>query len=143
MGTPIRKNLRAIAGESVMTLQQAQFDETRIVKELFALISSAAAPDWFTEEELALYLRLVNKDGKPVTAGIKKWVSRDPKDNPLPRRYIGDKPRFYRPEVIRWTEEETRRQQNKTGHKGNERNEVVTSLSTESNNPAALTAAAS
>src|ERR1044072_1444013 len=87
----------------------AQIDERKIAAGLFELITSNSCPDWFTERELAVYLRLVNKDGKPITSGIKKWASRDPEDNPLPRRYIGDLPRFYRPDIIRWTEEETKR----------------------------------
>lgn len=110
-----------------------------IVNELYALISSAAAPDWFTEEELAVYLRLVNEDGKPKTAGIKKWAARAPHENPLPRRYLGDLPRYFRPDVIRWTEEETRRQQNKSTPKNEG---VVTLPHPESNNPGALTASA-
>jgi len=91
----------------------ALIDERRIAASLFELITSNSCPDWFTERELAIYLRLVNKDGKPITSGIKKWASRDPKDNPLPRRYIGDLPRFFRPDVIRWTEEETKRHHSK------------------------------
>ena len=116
-----------------------ELDEIAIIKGLFELISSATAPDFFTEEELAVYLRLVNEEGKPKTAGIKKWAARPPEENPLPRRYIGDLPRYFRPDVIRWTEEETRRQQNKTSHKddGN-----VTRLHVEGNNSAALTASA-
>ena len=35
----------------------------KLFAELYALISSAE-PDWFTEEELAIYLRLVGKDGR-------------------------------------------------------------------------------
>ena len=43
-----------------------QIDERKIVAGLFELIASNSSPDWFTEQELAVYLRLVNKDGKPV-----------------------------------------------------------------------------
>jgi hypothetical protein len=59
--------------------------------------------------------------------------------NPLPRRYLGDKPRYYRPEVIRWTEEETRRQL-KNREKSNG---LVTDIQPQGNNASALTAAAS
>ena len=90
-----------------------EINERKIAAGLFELITSNFAPDWFTEQELAIYLRLVNKDGKPVTSGIRKWAARDPEDNPLPRRYLGDLPRFYRPDVILWTEEETNRHQSK------------------------------
>jgi hypothetical protein len=55
-----------------------QIDEREIAAALFELITSNSSPDWFTEQELAIYLRLVNKDGKPVTAGIRRWVARDP-----------------------------------------------------------------
>jgi len=55
-----------------------EVDERKIAAGLFELIASNSAPDWFTEQELAVYLRLVNKDGKPVTSGIRKWAARDP-----------------------------------------------------------------
>jgi len=112
-------------------------DERKIAENLFELITSNAAPDWFTEQELAVYLRLVDKDGKPTTAGIKTWRKRNPGDNPLPVRYVGDKPRFFRPDVIRWTEEETRRKNSEHD------NGVVTPFPSEVNNASALTAAAS
>ena len=63
-----------------------QIDEQKIAAGLFELIASNSSPDWFTEQELAVYLRLMNKEGKPVTSGIRKWAARDPEDNPLPRR---------------------------------------------------------
>jgi len=63
-----------------------QIDEQKIAAGLFELIASNSSADWFTEQELAVYLRLVNKEGKPVTSGIRKWAARDPEDNPLDRR---------------------------------------------------------
>ena len=120
-----------------------QIDEQKIAVGLFELIASNSSPDWFTEQELAVYLRLVNKEGKPVTSGIRKWAARDPEDNPLPRRYIGDLPRFYRPDVIRWTAEETKRHQTKTKLLDRQENVVVTSFPIQDDNVSALTAAAS
>jgi len=120
-----------------------QIDERKIDAGLFELIISNSAPDWFTEQELALYLRLVNKDGKPVTAGIRRWTERDPEDNPLPRRYLGDLPRFYRPDIIRWTEEETKRHQSKMKLLHHHENTVVTAFPVQEDNVDALTAAAS
>jgi len=121
----------------------AQIDERKIAAGLFELITSNSCPDWFTERELAIYLRLVNKDGKPITSGIKKWASRDPQDNPLPRRYIGDLPRFYRPDIIHWTEEETKRHHNKMKLLEHQENDVVTAFPVQEDNASALTAAAS
>jgi hypothetical protein len=85
----------------------------------------------------------VNKEGKPVTSGIRKWAARDPEDNPLPRRYLGDLPRFYRPDVLRWTEEETKRHQTKAKLLDHQENGVVTSFPIQDDNVGALTAAAS
>jgi hypothetical protein len=121
----------------------AQIDERRITALLFELISSNSAPEWFTEHELAIYLRLVNKDGKPVTSGLRKWAARDPDDNPLPRRYLGDLPRFYRPDIIRWTEEETKRHQRTLKPVEHQENRVVTPFPVQEDNASALTAAAS
>lgn len=121
----------------------AQIDERKIAADLFELITSQCGPDWFTEQELAVYLRLVNKDGKPITSGIRKWAARDPNDNPLPRRYLGDLPRFYRPDVIRWTEEETKRHHRKIKLLEHPENDVVTTFSVQEDNASALTAAAS
>jgi len=120
-----------------------QIDEQKIAAGLFALIASNSSPDWFTEQELAVYLRLVNKDGKPVTSGIRKWAARHPQDNPLPRRYIGDLPRFYRPDIIRWTEEETKRHHSKMKLLEHQENRVVTPFPVQEDNVGALTAAAS
>lgn len=120
-----------------------QIDEQKIAAGLFELIASNSSPDWFTESELAVYLRLVNKDGKPVTSGIKKWAARAPEDNPLPRRYIGDLPRFYRPDIIRWTEEETKRHDGKLKLLDHQENGVVTSFPIQDDNVGALTVAAS
>jgi hypothetical protein len=120
-----------------------QIDEWKIAAGLFELITTNLSQDWFTEQELAVYLRLLNKDGKPVTAGIRKWAARDPEDNPLPRRYIGDLPRFYRPDIIRWTEEETKRHHSKTKLVEHQENEVVTAFLVQEDNASALTAAAS
>jgi hypothetical protein len=86
---------------------------------------------------------LVNKEGKPVTFGIRKWAARDPEDNPLPRRYLGDLPRFYRPDVLRWTEEETKRHQTKAKLLDQQENGVVASFPIQDDNVGALTAAAS
>ena len=120
-----------------------QIDERKIVAGLFELITSNSAPDWFTEQELAVYLRLVNKDGKPITSGIRKWAARVPEDNPLPRRYLGDLPRFFRPDIIRWTEEETKRHKNKANVDADQEKRVVTPLYVQEDNASALTAAAS
>ncbi len=120
-----------------------RIDERKIAASLFELISSNSSPDWFTELELAVYLRLVNKEGKPITSGIRKWAARDPADNPLPRRYIGDLPRFYRPDVIRWTEEETKRHHSKMKILDHQENPIVTSFPIREDNASALTAAAS
>ena len=120
-----------------------QIDERKIAAGLFELIASNSSPDWFTEQELAVYLRLVNKDGKPVTSGIRKWATRAPEDNPLPRRYIGDLPRFYRPDIIRWTEEETMRHHRKLKIFDHQENIVVTRFNVQEDNVGALTAAAS
>ena len=105
-----------------------QIDERQIAAALFELITSNSSPDWFTEQELAIYLRLVNKDGKPVTAGIRRWGARDPENNPLPRRDVGDLPRFYRPDIIRWTEEENKRHKNKANVDADQEKRVVTPL---------------
>ena len=120
-----------------------QIDKRKIAAALFELITSNSSPDWFTEQELAIYLRLVNKDGKPVTAGIRRWVARDPENNPLPRRYVGDLPRFYRPDILRWTEEETKRHKNKANVDADQEKRVVTPLYVQEDNVSALTAAAS
>jgi hypothetical protein len=120
-----------------------QIDERKIAAALFELITSNSSPEWFTEQELAIYLRLVNKDGKPVTAGIRRWVARDPKNNPLPRRYVGDLPRFYRPDIIRWTVEETKRHKNKANVDADQEKRVVTPFHVQEDNVSALTAAAS
>src|SRR5688572_33485220 len=118
-----------------------RIDERKIAAGLFELITSCSSPDWFTEQELAIYLRLVNKDGKPVTSGIRKWATRDPNDNPLPRRYLGDLPRFYRPDIIRWTEEETKRRHSKLKLLEHQENRVVTPVPIQEDNASALTAA--
>ena len=118
----------------------AEDPTVKLLQDLHALISTAVAPDWFTEDELAKYLRLVDKDGNPKTAGIKVWVKRPADENPLPRRYLGDLPRFFRPDVLRWTEEETRRQENKTRVRNNG---VLTVVPDQDDNSGALTAAAS
>ena len=120
-----------------------QIDERKIAAGLFDLITSNSAPEWFTEQELAVYLRLVNKDGKPVTSGIRKWAAREPEDNPLPRRYVGDLPRFFRADVIRWTEEETRRHNSRPKCHEDQEKRVVELFSDEEDNASALTAAAS
>ena len=120
-----------------------QIDEQKIAAGLFELIASNSSADWFTEQELAVYLRLVNKEGKPVTSGIRKWAARDAEDNPLPRRYIGDLPRFYRPDIIRWTEEETKRHHSKMKLLDHQENTVVTAFPVQEDNVDALTAAAS
>ena len=117
-----------------------EIDERKIAAGLLELIASNSSPDWFTERELAVYLRLVNKDGDPVIAGIRKWAARDPEDNPLPRRYIGDLPRFFRPDIIRWTEEETKRHHAKLRLLDHQENRVVTAFPMQDDN--ALTAAA-
>ena len=85
----------------------------------------------------------MNKDGKPVTAGIRKWTARDPEDNPLPRRYLGDLPRFFRPDIIRWTEEETKRHNRRVKCQEDQEKTVVELFSHEEDNASALTAAAS
>ena len=120
-----------------------QIDERKIAAGLFDLITSNSAPDWFTEQELAVYLRLLNKDGKPVTSGIRKWAARQPEDNPLPRRYVGDLPRFFRPDIIRWTDEETKRHHNRVECQEDQEKRVVELLSHQEDNASALTAAAS
>jgi len=120
-----------------------QIDERKIAAGLFELITSNSGPDWFTEQELAVYLRLVNKDGKPVTSGIRKWAGREPEANPLPRRYLGDLPRFYRPDVIRWTEQETNLHRSKMKLLEHQKKGVVTPFAVPEDNASALTAAAS
>jgi len=84
----------------------------------------------------------VEKDGKPITSGIRKWAARVPEDNPLPRRYLGDLPRFFRPDIIRWTEEETKRH-SKMKVPEHQENRVVTPFPVQEDNASALTAAAS
>jgi hypothetical protein len=121
----------------------ARIHERTMAADLFELITSHFASDWFTEKELAVYLRLINKDGNPVTSGIRKWAARDQEDNPLPRRYLGDLPRFYRPDIIRWTEEETKRHHSKIKLLEHQENRVVTSFPIQEDNASALTAAAS
>ena len=68
--------------------------------------SSSSPGEWMTMLELAEYWRLFDKDGNPVTAGIKKWVNRPADEHPLPQGYMGDLPRFKREAVDRWAEEE-------------------------------------
>lgn len=111
-----------------------------VTEELFNRLMSVACPDWFTEKELAIYLRLVDEEGCPITAGIKTWVARKEEDGPLPRRFLGDKPRFYRPDIIRWTAEETARQTRKLQAKATK--SVTTSPAASKMRPT-LTAAAS
>lgn len=129
--------------ELVVSSMTEQIDERKIATALFQLIRSNSAPEWFTEQELAVYLRLLNKDGRPVTSGIRKWAARDPEDNPLPRRYVGDLPRFFRPDIIRWTEEETRRHNTKNKCHHVQEKTVVELFSHQEDNASTLTAAAS
>lgn len=67
------------------------------------------APEWMTDEELACHWRLFNREGEPVTAGIRSWVKRGPDDHPLPHAYMGDLLRFRREEVDKWAVEEAER----------------------------------
>lgn len=67
---------------------------------------STSPGEWMTVTELAEYWRLLDKDGNPVTAGIKKWANRPADEHPLPQGYMGDLPRFKRAAVDRWAEEE-------------------------------------
>jgi hypothetical protein len=138
---PTRKSQsKSVSAQESMT---DQIDERKIAVGLFDLITSNSAPDWFTEQELAVYLRLVNKDGKPVTSGIRKWAARDPEDNPLPRRYLGDLPRFFRPDIIRWTEEETKRHDSRIKCQEDQEKRFVELFPHQEDNASALTAAAS
>ncbi len=68
---------------------------------------SAAIQEWMTITELAVYLRLFNKDGEPTTAGIKSWVRRE--SNPIPHYYCGDLLRFKPREVDEWMRQESLR----------------------------------
>ena len=100
--------------------------------------------DQIDERQIAVALfELITSNSSPVTAGIRRWVARDPENNPLPRRYVGDLPRFYRPDIIRWTEEETKRHRNKMKLLEHQENEVVTAFLVQEDNASALTAAAS
>ena len=66
-----------------------------------------SAQEWMTITELAVYLRLFNKDGEPTTAGIKSWVRREA--NPIPHYYCGDLLRFKPREVDEWMRQESLR----------------------------------
>ena len=70
--------------------------------------------EWMTITELAVYLRLFNKDGEPTTAGIKSWVRRE--SNPIPHYYCGDLLRFKPREVDEWVRQESLRRG--SGRKG-------------------------
>ena len=137
---PTRNGQLKSRGLGSMTVQ---IDEQKIAASLYELITSNCSPDWFTEQELAVYLRLVNKDGKPVTSGIRKWAAREPEDNPLPRRYVRDLPRFFRPDIIRWTEEETKRHDTRVKSQEDQEKTIVELFSHQEDNASALTAAAS
>src|SRR5215213_3168703 len=91
----------------------------RAKHEALALLLSAApsqstnqaeqVPEWMTDVELARYWRIFNKDGEPVTAGIRSWAKRPPDEYPLPHAYMGDLLRFRREDVDRWAVEEAER----------------------------------
>lgn len=94
------------------TLKLAQQLERLVRRSIEKYQARGAAPasempkDWMTMTELAEYWRLLDKDGKPVTVGIKKWVNRPADEPPLPQGCMGDLPRFKREVVDRWAEEE-------------------------------------
>ena len=90
----------------------------RAKHEALALVVSAGtakpdgaepSPEWLTDVELARYWRLFNRDGEPVTAGIRAWAKRPPAEFPLPHAYMGDLLRFRREDADRWAVAEAER----------------------------------
>lgn len=69
--------------------------------------------EWLTIEQLAIHWQLINSEGKPVTAGIYKWMRRPANENPLPFAKMGDLNRFNRAECDAWSREEAKRQNQK------------------------------
>lgn len=65
--------------------------------------------DWMTTTQLAEYWQLYNDKNEPTTAGILKWVRRQPDQFPLPHAYMGDLLRFNRNEVDLWAKQEAER----------------------------------
>jgi len=88
----------------------------RAQNEMLALLRStpaekpAAQPrEWMSAIQLAEYWQLHNDKNEPTTAGILKWVKRQPDQFPLPHAYMGDLLRFNRNEVDLWAREEGER----------------------------------
>jgi hypothetical protein len=73
------------------------------------LAPSESLPEWMTDVQLARYWQIINKDGEPVTAGLRKWAKRSADEFPLPHAYMGDLMRFHRDEVDQWAKEEAQR----------------------------------
>ena len=65
--------------------------------------------EWMTATQLAEYWQLHNDKNEPTTAGILKWVKRQPDQFPLPHAYMGDLLRFNRNEVDLWAKQEAER----------------------------------
>ena len=68
----------------------------------------AVETPWMNERELALYMRLLDGDGNPQTASIRKWATRA--EYPLPTGNAGERGRrFHREQVDQWMIEEAKR----------------------------------
>jgi hypothetical protein len=68
----------------------------------------AVETPWMNERELALYMRLLDGDGNPQTASIRKWATRA--EYPLPTGKAGERGRrFHREQVDQWMIEEAKR----------------------------------
>lgn len=93
----------------ILTEQQAKAESLPVQSER----TETSPQEWMTITELAVYLRLFNKDGEPTTAGIKSWVRRE--TNPIPH-YCGDLLRFRPREVDEWVRQESLRRG--SGRKG-------------------------
>jgi hypothetical protein len=89
--------------------QIAREEAERVAREVVAeLAPTARTTPWMNDRELAVYLRLFDRDGNPQTASIRKWTSRP--DNPLPFGMAGGHTRrYHREQVDRWMLEEAER----------------------------------
>lgn len=68
----------------------------------------AVETPWMNERELALYMRLLDSDGNPQTASIRKWATRA--EHPLPTGNAGERGRrFHREQVDQWMLQEANR----------------------------------
>lgn len=85
--------------------EEAEATAARLVGEVQR---GAVETPWMNERELALYMRLLDGDGNPQTASIRKWATRA--EYPLPTGNAGERGRrFHREQVDQWMIEEAKR----------------------------------